>query len=220
MRFLAKKMRRLVKEWHGVWPTTARRTRSTPSPACGGGLGRGWHARMSLAAWAPPPPPPPRAGGGGPPGGGEGARRRAAAPPHSHEPAHPAGAGEIKERRGTFVEARAQQRGEIVLVAVGALNLAEARGARRLGGVAPDGECRQRDERVAPGMAVNRARGIRARHHHRAQPLAREFEIDGLDAQERRERDVVAARAQAGGGALAILLRPWPQPAHALTPMP
>src|SRR6266851_6728773 len=63
MRFLAKKMRRLVKEWHGVWPTTARRTRSTPSPACGGGLGRGWHARMSLAA-CPHPSPPPQAGEG------------------------------------------------------------------------------------------------------------------------------------------------------------
>src|SRR5262249_6807885 len=103
--------------------------------------------------------------------------------------------GEIKERRGTFVEARAQQRGEIVLVAVGALDLAEAYGARRLGGVAPDRECGQRDERVAPGMARDGARSVRARDHHRAQRLAREFEIDGLDAHERRERDVVAARA-------------------------
>src|SRR5262249_14764306 len=45
-------------------------------------------------------------------------------------------AGEIEERRGTFVEARAQQRGEIILVAVGAFDRAEARGVRRLGGVA------------------------------------------------------------------------------------
>src|ERR1700747_2599769 len=62
-------------------------------------------------------------------------------------------AGEIEERRGTFVEARAPQRAGIVLVAVGTLALAEARGARRLGGVAPDRECGKRDERVAPGMA-------------------------------------------------------------------
>ena len=79
--------------------------------------------------------------------------------------------------------------------AVGALDLAEAYGARRLGGVAPDRECGQRDERVAPGMARDGARSVRARDHHRAQRLAREFEIDGLDAHERRERDVVAARA-------------------------
>src|SRR6516164_6334122 len=64
-------------------------------------------------------------------------------------------AGEIEERRGMLVETRAQQRGEIVLVAVGALDLAEARGARGLGGVAADGECGQHDERVASGMAVN-----------------------------------------------------------------
>src|SRR5712691_991143 len=63
MRFLAKKMRRLAKKRRGVWPTTARRTRSTPSPACGGGLGRGWHIHTSLAA-CPHPSPPPQAGEG------------------------------------------------------------------------------------------------------------------------------------------------------------
>jgi hypothetical protein len=57
-------------------------------------------------------------------------------------------------------------------------------------------------------MAGDGTRRIRARDHDRAQRLAWELEIDGLDAQERRERDVVAARAQAGGGALAVMLRP------------
>src|SRR5215471_76578 len=36
----------------------ARQIRSAPSPACGGGLGRGWHARMSLVACPLPAPPP------------------------------------------------------------------------------------------------------------------------------------------------------------------
>src|SRR6516164_2191703 len=91
-------------------------------------------------------------------------------------------AREIEERRGLFGEARAQQRGEIVRVAVGALDRAEARGARGLGGVAADREGGKRGERVAPGMAGDGARGVPARHHHRAQRLAREFDIDGIDA--------------------------------------
>src|SRR6516165_9684498 len=129
-------------------------------------------------------------------------------------------AGEVKQRRGTLTVARAYERDEIVLVAVGGFNRAEACGPRRLRGVAADGEYAQRDERFAPRMAGDGVRSVRARDHHRAQRRAREFEIDGLDAQERRERDVVAARAQAGGGALAVSLRPCHQETHAVTPSP
>src|SRR5262249_56903335 len=86
-------------------------------------------------------------------------------------------AGEIEERRGTFVETRTQERGEIVLVAVGAFDRAEARGAGRLGGVATDREDGKRGQRVAPRMTGYGARGVRARHHHRAQRLPRERAI-------------------------------------------
>src|SRR5262245_15420831 len=126
-------------------------------------------------------------------------------------------AREIEERRGMLGEARAQQRGEIVRVAVGALDRAEARGARRLGGVAADREGGKRGELVPPGMSGDGARGVGARHHHRAQRLAREFDLDGVDAQQRRERDLVAARAQASGGALPVMLRPGHQQTHAVT---
>src|SRR5262249_15544584 len=52
-----------------------------PSPACGGGTGRGHATRFVRASSPPPPPPPPPPGGGGPrhPGGerpSEGGRRR------------------------------------------------------------------------------------------------------------------------------------------------
>src|SRR5262245_16432333 len=46
-------------------------------------------------------------------------------------------AGEIEERRGTLVEARAQERGEIVLVAVDAFDLVKARGGPPSGGGGP-----------------------------------------------------------------------------------
>src|SRR5215470_7463087 len=54
-----------------------RQARSAPSPACGGGLGRGsnrmiYHVACPLPVRPPPPPPPPPGGGGGggaPPGG-------------------------------------------------------------------------------------------------------------------------------------------------------
>src|SRR5262249_61877940 len=42
----------------------ATKTRWTPSPACGGGLGWG-NASTILGAWPPPLPPPPPGGGGG-----------------------------------------------------------------------------------------------------------------------------------------------------------
>src|SRR5262249_26287674 len=74
--------------------------------------------------------------------------------------------------------------------------------------------------RVAPRMAGDGARGVRARHHHRAQRLARELDIDGVDGEQRRERDLVAARAQARGGTLAVILRPCHQQAHAVTQSP
>src|SRR5262245_6545801 len=283
MRLLAKKMRRLPKKWHGVWPTTARPTRSTPSPARGGGnapslrdqrsrpadeIGHGGLGGMRREA------------DGGGAGGGKRLRDlagetkvhgrertlehagalgaieiglRAAAGKmqdavertarqrdrdrgreafdldrtinHRGQERHAARgkiagavlAGEIEERRGTFVEARTQERGKIVLVAVGAFDRTEASGARRLGGVAADREGGKPGERFAPRMAGDGARGVRARHHHRAQRLAREFDIDGVDGEQRRERDLVAARAQTGGGALAVMLRPCHQQTHAVT---
>src|SRR5262249_62372069 len=42
-----------------------RQTRSAPSPACGGGLGRGFSCAYESSCMAPPPPPPPTRGGGG-----------------------------------------------------------------------------------------------------------------------------------------------------------
>src|SRR5262249_20139831 len=66
-------MRCLADDECGFWPVTnaafaqerqsfrpipARHTRCAPSPACAGGLGRGWYARLSLVACTPPSPPP------------------------------------------------------------------------------------------------------------------------------------------------------------------
>src|SRR5262245_66173043 len=53
--------------------TQGPRARCVPSPACGGGLGRG-HAIGFERAW-PLPPPPPQTGGGGARGGGPGLLR-------------------------------------------------------------------------------------------------------------------------------------------------
>src|SRR5215470_7423011 len=46
--------------------------RSAPSPARGGGLGRGRACTDESCCVPPPPPPPPTGGGGGPGGGGGG----------------------------------------------------------------------------------------------------------------------------------------------------
>src|SRR5262249_61462116 len=77
-------------------------------------------------------------------------------------------AGEIEERRGTFVEARAQERGEIVLVAVGAFDRAEARGVGRLGGVAAGRE----DGGRGGGFAPRGGGGGAGRHRARRPPPA------------------------------------------------
>src|SRR5262249_61604188 len=47
-------------------PIPARHTGCAPPPACAGGLGRGWYARLSLVA-CPHPSPPPHAGEGNAP---------------------------------------------------------------------------------------------------------------------------------------------------------
>ena len=128
--------------------------------------------------------------------------------------------GEIKERRGRATAAGAQQIGEIILVAIGGMHGAKAGGARRLGGVAADRECLGRDERRAPWMLRHRAGGVRARHHHRAPRLGGQIEIEKLDAEERRNDDVVAARAQCRGGARGVGLGAGHQQPHEVTRWP
>src|SRR5262249_52733511 len=58
MRLLANETRRSAKKRHRVWLTTARQTRSAPSPARGGARGGGWHARALLRAPTLAPPQP------------------------------------------------------------------------------------------------------------------------------------------------------------------
>ncbi len=94
---------------------------------------------------------------------------------------------------------------------------AKAGGAGRLRRVAADRECFAHDERRAPRMLRDRARGIGARHHHRAPRAFRQLEVEELDAKERRQHDVVAARAQRCGGARAVGLGAGHQQPHGVT---
>jgi hypothetical protein len=66
-------------------------------------------------------------------------------------------------------------------------------------------------------MLRDRARGIGARHHHRAPRLVGHLEVEELDAKERRKDDLVAARAQRCGGARGVGLGAGHQQPHGVT---
>ena len=83
--------------------------------------------------------------------------------------------------------------------------------------MAADRERRQRGERLALGMAGDRARRVGAGHYDRGEGRIREGEIDVLQQQQRRDRDLVPARAQAPCGALAVGIGPGHQQPHAYT---
>src|SRR5579871_3112776 len=74
------------------WTKAVKRARPVPSPACGGGLGRGPGGRLKACGRGPPPRPPPRGGGGG--GGGPGGRLKACGRAPSPDPSPASGRGE------------------------------------------------------------------------------------------------------------------------------
>src|SRR5215468_8258451 len=73
---------------------------SFPSPACGGGTGRGHATRFVRASSPPPPPPPPPPPRGGGGGGGAHATRfvRASSPPPQPSPASGGGSRPSKRK--------------------------------------------------------------------------------------------------------------------------
>src|SRR5947209_250138 len=96
---------------------------------------------------------------------------------------------------------------------------ARARGAIEISlrAAAADHKRWKRSERRARGMTGERACSVGAREHHRGKTLLREIERDRLDAQQRRERHLVPARAQRRRRAFAVGLGAGHQEAHAIT---
>ena len=127
--------------------------------------------------------------------------------------------------QGSAGAAPAQQAHEVAGIAVGRGHRAEARRARGLGAAAADREQRQLHELGTARMRRDRARRVGAGDDD-AGPIVSKSTMaevgigDGFDAQQRSEQDVVAARAQRCGGALAVGLGPGHQQAHASHSVP